>query len=257
MFPRHPPTARTAGPLSRTNLLLILIVLASFIALALETEPAISRELRLGLHVFNLAILAVFAAEYAVRLWIAGEDPRYRGVAGRLRYICTPYAVADLLAFLPELLWLTLAPGGVADDATLTTLRLLRLARLLKIARFMPAFDILGATLRRSGSQILTTLAFALALVYVSAVLLYYIEGRLAGQEETFGSIPRAIWWAIATLTTVGYGDVYPVTPLGRIAASVIALAGVGVVALPAGVFASAFSDELREREEAGRKKTD
>lgn len=89
----------------------------------------------------------------------------------------------------------------------------------------------------------------ALALVYVSAVALYFIEGVGGQQQENFGSIPRAVWWAIATLTTVGYGDVYPVTPLGRVFASVIALAGIGVVALPAGVFASAFSDELRERE--------
>ncbi|MEL6473311.1 MAG: potassium channel family protein [Pseudomonadota bacterium] len=92
------------------------------------------------------------------------------------------------------------------------------------------------------------TLAVAMALVYMSAVLLYFIEGVGQGREE-FGSIPRAIWWAIATLTTVGYGDIYPVTVLGRIAASIIALAGIGVVALPAGVFASAFTDELRERE--------
>ena len=87
-------------------------------------------------------------------------------------------------------------------------------------------------------------------LVYLSAVMLYFIEGVGAGREE-FGSIPRAVWWAIATLTTVGYGDVYPETTLGRVAASVIAMAGIGVVALPAGVFASAFSDELRARADA------
>ncbi|MDG1825706.1 MAG: ion transporter, partial [Henriciella sp.] len=131
----------------------------------------------------------------------------------------------------------------------LMVLRVLRLARLAKLARFVPAFDVLGATVQRAGAQLLTTLAMALALVYVSAVALYFIEGVGGQQQENFGSIPRAVWWAIATLTTVGYGDVYPVTPLGRVFASVIALAGIGVVALPAGVFASAFSDELRERE--------
>jgi voltage-gated potassium channel len=80
-------------------------------------------------------------------------------------------------------------------------------------------------------------------------VILYFVEGVGGLQQESFASIPRAIWWSIATLTTVGYGDIYPVTTLGRIAASVIAIAGIGVVALPAGVFASAFSDELRERQ--------
>ena len=94
----------------------------------------------------------------------------------------------------------------------------------------------------------MTTLAVALTLVYVAAVMLYFIEGVWQGRDE-FNSIPRALWWSMATLTTVGYGDVYPITTLGRIAAAIIAMAGIGVVALPAGVFASAFSDELRERQ--------
>ena len=196
----------------------------------------------------NVAIVAIFAIEYIVRVWVAGEDPRYKGLSGRLRYMMTPYAIADLIAFLPELLWILLTPAGVGDDV-LIILRVLRLARLVKLARFVPAFDVLGATVERAGTQLLTTLAMALALVYVSAVALYFVEGVGGQQQESFASIPRALWWAIATLTTVGYGDVYPVTGLGRIFASVIALAGIGVVALPAGVFASAFSDELRERE--------
>ena len=161
--------------------------------------------------------------------------------------------MADLVAFLPELIWIAFAPED-ASDQTVMVLRVLRLARLAKISRFIPAFDVLGAAVRRAGQQLLTTLAMALALVYVSAVLLYFIEGVGQGRE-VFGSIPRAIWWAIATLTTVGYGDVYPITTLGRIAASIIAIAGIGVVALPAGVFASAFSDELRERENARLKR--
>jgi voltage-gated potassium channel len=137
--------------------------------------------------------------------------------------------------------------GGVSALA----LRVLRLARLVKIARFVPAFDVLGAALKRAGTQLLTSLALALALVYISAVALYFIEGVGGEQLESFASIPRAVWWAIATLTTVGYGDVFPVTPLGRFFASIIALAGIGLVALPAGIFAGAFSDELREREAA------
>ncbi len=241
------PSARDKSGLSPINLAIVLLVLTSFIALALETEPTLSPGWRNGINIFNLVIVAVFAFEYVVRLWVAGEDPRFAGFGGRVRYTFTPFALADLLAFGPELLVLTLFANG--DTAQyLMTLRVLRLARLVKIARFMPAFHVLGAAMRRAGGQLLTTLALALALVYVSAVALYFIEGVGQGVEE-FASIPRAVWWAIATLTTVGYGDVYPVTVLGRIAASIIALAGIGVVALPAGVFASAFSDELRERE--------
>ncbi len=241
------PKARDNPGLSGINMLIVALVLLSLLALAIETEPTISPAWRQGLNVFNLVIIAVFAVEYVTRLWVAGEDPRYRGLVGRVRYMFTPFALADLLAFLPELLFLLLAQGQ--GEQTLMVLRVLRLFRLVKIARCVPAFEVLGAALRRSGSQLLTTLAVALALVYISAVALYFIEGVGQGREE-FASIPRAVWWATATLTTVGYGDVYPITTLGRIAASVIAIAGIGVVALPAGVFASSFADELRERDE-------
>ncbi|MEL7539429.1 MAG: ion transporter [Pseudomonadota bacterium] len=242
------PDARSYSGLSKLNSFIFALVLISFLGLALETEETIGPAWRVGIDYLNIAIVAIFAIEYVIRVWVAGEDPRYQGLSGRLRYMATPYAIADLVAFLPELLWILLTPAGVGDDV-LIILRVLRIARLVKLARFVPAFDVLGATVERAGTQLLTTLAMALALVYVSAVALYFVEGIGGQQQESFASIPRALWWAIATLTTVGYGDVYPVTGLGRIFASVIALAGIGVVALPAGVFASAFSDELRERE--------
>jgi len=248
LYAQLEPDARERTGLSPLNTFIFALVLLSFLALALETEETIGPAWRAAIDYINIAIVSVFAVEYVVRVWAAGENPRYRGLTGRLRYMLTPYAIADLVAFLPELIWILLTPEGVGDDV-LIVLRVLRLARLIKIARFVPAFDVLGATVERAGTQLLTTLAMALALVYVSAVALYFVEGVGGQQQETFASIPRALWWAIATLTTVGYGDVYPVTALGRVFASVIALAGIGVVALPAGVFASAFSDELRERE--------
>ncbi len=241
------PEARFRG-ISVTNLFIVALVLLSFLFLALETEPALNSQpgWRAVFRVFNIFVVAAFAVEYVLRVVVAGLDPEYRGIGGRLKYMTRFYSVADLLAFLPELV-VMLAGFGIP----LIALRVLRLFRLIKIARFVPAFDIFGAAVKRAGMQLLTALAMALVLVYVSAVALYFIEGVGGEQQESFASIPRAIWWAIATLTTVGYGDVYPVTPLGRMFASVIAIAGIGVVALPAGVFASAFSDELRERQDA------
>ena len=250
LYRQMEPHARETPGLSPFNLFIVILVLLSFLALALETEPTMSPDWMEAISIFNVAIIFVFAFEYLLRLWVAGENPEYRGVRGRIRYIFSGYALADLIAFLPELLWLLFAPAH-ASQQVIMVLRVLRLARLAKIARFIPAFDVLGATLSRAGQQLFTTLAMAMALVYISAVVLYFVEGVGGQHQESFASIPRAIWWAIATLTTVGYGDVYPVTPLGRFFASVIAIAGIGMVALPAGVFASAFSDELRERENA------
>ncbi|MEZ5997096.1 MAG: ion transporter [Hyphomonas sp.] len=241
------PEARVRG-ISITNMFVVALVLLSFLFLALETEPTLNSQpgWQLAFKLFNIFVVAAFAVEYVLRVIVAGLNPEYRGIGGRLKYMTRFYSIADLLAFFPELVVMTLGLG-----VPLIALRVLRLFRLIKIARFVPAFDIFGAAVKRAGSQLLTALIMALMLVYVSAVALYFIEGVGGEHQQSFASIPRAIWWAIATLTTVGYGDVYPVTPLGRMFASVIAIAGIGVVALPAGVFASAFSDELRERQEA------
>lgn len=238
------PEARRTG-LSLTNACIVGLVILSFLFLALETEPTLQVPgWQRVFHVFNVTVICIFALEYVARVWSAGIDPAYRGFRGRLRFMAQFYSIADLLAFLPELVLMAMGSG-----MSLLVLRVLRLARLIKIARFIPAFEALGAAVRRASSLLLTSLALAVTLVYVAAVLLYFVEGIGGIQQEAFASIPRAIWWSVATLTTVGYGDVYPVTPLGRFCAGIIAIAGIGVVALPAGVFASAFSDELRERE--------
>lgn len=257
------PSARDDGRLSWVNRLLVFVVLASLTFLAAETElnaqaaealaagrivPADVAAGLTTLFAVNLFVILVFAVEYVARVWAAGEDPRYRGFRGRLRYLLTPYAIADLLAFLPELL-LMFTPLG-EDARVVAALKALRLLRLLKVARFMPAFGLFFRAAARSGPQLLVSLFLALSLVYVSAIALYLIEGDI---QEDFASIPRAIWWATATLTTVGYGDVYPITPWGKFAAGAIAIAGIGVVALPAGIFASAFNDELRADAEARR----
>jgi voltage-gated potassium channel len=233
--------------LSPVNGFLVMLVIFSFITLAMETEPTLPASVLSFVNNANIAIIAIFAAEYLARLWVAGEDPRYRGFSGRIRYMFSFHALADLAAFLPETI--LMLQGSHMGAQEIAFLKALRLLRLFKIARFVPAFDVFMAAIRRSWSQLGVTLALALVFVYLCALLLYLIEG--ANKPEAFGSIPRALWWAVVTLTTVGYGDVYPDSIIGRIAAAMISLAGIGVVALPAGILASAFSDELREREAA------
>lgn len=235
---------------------LVALVLISLVTLAIETEADAPGQmlptwLLQAASAMNLAIAAAFALEYLVRLAVAGADLRYRGLMGRLRYVFTPLALADLAAFAPELiLGLTRPDAGGAEFAAL---RALRLFRLFKLARYVPAFSILSAALRRAGPGLVATLVIAAAQLYVAALILYFVEGRAPGQEENFGSVPRALWWAVVTLTTVGYGDVYPITPLGRTAAGLVALVGIGVVALPTGIIASAFAEEARERHEKRR----
>lgn len=183
------PEARRSG-LSMTNAAIVGLVILSFLFLALETEPTLQAvpAWQKTFHIFNVGVVIIFALEYAARVWCAGIDPDYRGLRGRLRYITKFYSIADLLAFLPELLLMMLGSGS-----TLLVLRVLRLARLIKIARFIPAFEALGSAVRRASSLLLTSLALAVTLVYVAAVLLYFVEGVGGVQQEAFASIPRAI----------------------------------------------------------------
>lgn len=238
--------------LSWASGLIVALVLLSLGSLAIETEAArvdtpLPAWVGPAVGLLNNVIVLLFAGEYALRTWSAQEKTIYAGPAGMARHASTPLAVFDLLAFAPELLAMIFLPheGG----AWLAALRALRLFRLFKLARYVPAFAIVGSAVRRAGAPLLAAACVAAAQVYVAALMLYFIEGDIPGQEESFGSVTRALWWAVVTLTTVGYGDVYPITPLGRMAAALVALAGIGIVAMPTGILASSFAEEFRERE--------
>ncbi len=234
---------------------IILLVLISLAALALETE-AIRADtpfppwVRPALEQLNAAIVVAFAIEFSLRFWSEGEDPKHAGVGGRVRFLAQPVTISDVLAFLPELIVLVLLPQ--LHGGWLAALRALRLFRLFKLARYVPAFAIVGAAVKRAWAPLMAALCVAAAQLYIAAMMLYFIEG--AAKPEAFGSITRSLWWAIVTLTTVGYGDVYPETALGRVAAGLVALAGIGIVAMPTGILASAFAEEFRERQEGRRR---
>lgn len=234
---------------------IIILVIVSLISLALETEllrddSGIDRGLLPLVQWLNVAIVWVFAIEFALRFWSEGENPAHAGVIGRLRFLIQPVTIADVLAFAPELVAMIFFPD--TTGAWFPALRALRLFRLFKLARYVPAFAIVGAAVRRAWAPLMAALAVAAAQLYIAAMVLYFIEGD--SKPEAFGSIARAMWWAIVTLTTVGYGDVYPETAQGRFAAGLVALAGVGIVALPTGILASSFAEEFRERHEASKR---
>jgi voltage-gated potassium channel len=237
---------------------IIALVIGSLISLGLETE-AMRADSPFPLWVLpvtqwiNAAIVIIFAIEFALRFWSESENPQHKGVAGRLRFLTRFITIADVLAFLPELIVMLFVPhlaGG-----WLTALRALRLFRLFKLARYVPAFAIVGAAVARAWAPLMAALAVAAAQLYIAAMMLYFIEG--ASKPDQFGSIMRSLWWAIVTLTTVGYGDVYPETVLGRVAAGLVALAGIGIVAMPTGILASAFAEEFRERHERAQREAE
>ncbi|MEZ5960178.1 MAG: ion transporter [Hyphomonadaceae bacterium] len=230
---------------------IILLVIVSLLSLALETEllrddTQLERSSLPLIQFINVAIVWIFAAEFALRFWSEGENPAHKGIGGRLRFLMQPVTIADVLAFAPELAAMLLLPNY--SGALFPALRAFRLFRLFKLARYVPAFAIVGAAVKRAWAPLMAALCVAAAQLYIAAMMLYLIEGDT--KPEAFGSIARAMWWAVVTLTTVGYGDVYPETMWGRVAAGLVALAGVGIVALPTGILASSFAEEFRERHE-------
>jgi voltage-gated potassium channel len=224
------------------DVMIVALITANVIALILETVSSVGVPFARFFHVFEALSIAAFTAEYALRLWSSAEDPRYRhGVAGRLRYARSPLAVIDLLAVLP--FYLALLP---VDLRFLRVMRVLRVFRLAKMVRYAEALQALGRVLSAKKEELLVSVYLLTLLLILASCAVYYAEH--AAQPDAFSSIPAAMWWGIATLTTVGYGDMYPVTALGRLCASLIAVLGIGMVALPAGILGSGFVSELGSR---------
>ncbi|MEQ8370322.1 MAG: cyclic nucleotide-gated ion channel [Alphaproteobacteria bacterium] len=192
----------------------------------------------------------VFTVEYLLRLWAAGEPPHREGplppqlpataLGRRLRWIVSPLALIDLLAILPFYLAAVL-------PVDLRMLRVFRLLRILKLSRYSPALATLGRVLVAESRAVLASLLVMAVLLLVAASLMFWIEGRV--QPEAFSSIPMALWWAVSTVSTVGYGDVVPVTALGKLVGGVVMLLGIGVFVLWTSVLASAFAAEMRRRD--------
>jgi len=227
--------------LSPINRFLTLLILFSISIVILETESTVYEPYSRVFDIMDLIIVSIFSVEYILRLWIAGENPKYRGVVGRLGYALTPAALIDLVAILPFILGI-----GGNDVFLMRAFRLLRIFALAKIGRFSQALRELGAAISRRRYELFVSLGLSLFVLLLASSVMYFVESE--AQPEAFGSIPRALWWAMATLTTVGYGDVFPITPLGKMFAGVTALAAVGLIAMPTAVLAAAFSDAFQGR---------
>ncbi len=220
-----------------------LLILLNVVTISLETVDWIAVEYGRPLYLFELFSVAVFTVEYIARIWSAPayHHNRYsHPLRGRLHYLLSPMALIDLIAIAP--FYLSLLTG-----VDLRMLRLLRLPRFLKILRYSNAMETLSSAIRKESGAILAALLLMVLLLITASALLYYIEGDV--QPENFSSIPAAMWWAMATITTVGYGDVTPITPVGKVVGAVIMMVGVGMFALYTGILATAFTQEQRQRD--------
>lgn len=236
------PTAWPGKGLSPVNSFLVFLILVAVTEAVLDTEPTIAAGRERLLNDIEFGIGLVFLVEYVARVWIAVDNPACaRSRFPRLRYMVSPMAIIDLLAVLPALF----AFGG-APSLMLRFFRVLRMLRLAKLGRTSRAWQHIRGAVYERRYEFGLILALLGITILVSGSLLYFAEGE--AQPEKFGSIPRSLWWAIVTLTTVGYGDVYPVTTLGRIFAGIIAITGVTLIALPTGLFAASFTEAMERQ---------
>jgi len=233
-------SARSDGRLTTSDRVILVAILASVATASIGTETAFATENRTALLWTEFGFGIFFLVEYCARLWSVAERPGDKGDwAKRVDWIRSFFALVDLFVVI-----VTLVPFGLMGAPVLRLLRLLRLAALLKFGRFSMALKALGAAVIERRYDLYVTGALAMVLLLSGATALYWAEGRV--QPEAFGSIPRAMWWSVITLTTVGYGDVSPVTPLGKMLAAIVAVGGIALVAMPTGIIAAAFSDAMQ-----------
>ncbi len=208
------------------DLCVLILILLSVVMVSVETLPSLPGRVIYAFGIAEVIITLLFTGEYILRITAAEK---------KWNYILSFYGIVDLAAILPFYI-----SAGV-DLRGLRIIRLLRIVRILKLARYSRTMELFGHALKRSKDQFVVFFFVTATILYIAALGIYHFEHNV--QPETFGSVFHSLWWAVATLTTVGYGDVYPVSIGGRIFASIVMLCGLAVVAAPAGIIASALTE--------------
>ena len=226
-----------------TDIFLITLIILNIIAVILETVDSIYSAYSFYFIIFERSSTFIFLVEYILRVWVSIEDINKKNKISnfliRVKYIGSWPAIIDLLAVLSGLL-------PMIFEIDLRILRALRMLRLLKFSRYFKVMNLLLGVLKEERQSFLAAMFLLTIAMLIASTGIYIFEKD--AQPNKFGSIPEAMWWAVATLTTVGYGDVTPITAMGKIFGALITIIGIGTVALPSGILASGFSDQLKRR---------
>lgn len=229
------PDNKITNRFERFMFILIVLNLAVTIFATVKT---IQDRFGFYIHLFDMFSLAVFTGEYLARLWVCNLDKRYKPLlTGKIRYMFTPMMILDLLVIIPFFIPM------LYDTRSLLILRIFRIARILKLTRYSRSIQRLARVTMKKKDDLVAALGVVFMLLIISSSMMYYTEHQ--AQPDKFSSIPASMWWSVATLTTVGYGDVFPITNLGKLIGAFIAILGVGMVALPTGIIGSGFLEEI------------
>jgi voltage-gated potassium channel len=224
------------------DIAILALIFLNVIAVIIGSVQSIQERWGAFLTAFEVVSVIVFTIEYLARLWSCTVDPRFRGhLRGRIRHTFQAMSIIDLLAILPFYL-----PFLGIDLRSLRVLRLLRIFRVAKVGRYYSSLNLIKHVFQSKKEELVLSSALMGLLLVVSSSVLYYCENAV--QPDAFSSIPATMWWAVATLTTVGYGDMYPVTLMGKFCASIIAILGIGMFALPTGILGAGFVEAIQKK---------
>jgi voltage-gated potassium channel len=237
------------------NKFIIVLIFLNVIAFVLETFEPIADQYGLYLNIFEAASVVIFTIEYGLRLWSCGQNPLYRGVAGRLKYITSFFAIIDLLSFLPFYLHVAamtmvfLVPDG-------RFFRTLRLIRVVKVFRYSGSMITLKNVIISKKDDLILTLIIGVFLLFISACFMYHFEHNAPGQEN-FNNLFEALYWGVVPLTAVGYGDIWPVTVEGRLISMFVTLVCITMMALPTGIISEGFIEERKRMKDESKNDND
>lgn len=226
------------------NLALSLLIFLNTLAIILNTLPDMRASYGNYFRQFEVFSVIIFSIEYILRVWSCVEQPKYKHTFwGRLKFVFSPWGIIDFLAIFPFYASLL-----ALDLSFIRTLRLLRIVRLFRFSKYFKALRVIQAVIRDKKEELILSFSFILFLLLIISSIVFYIENP--AQPDVYKSIPDSLWWGVNAMTTVGYGDMHPITPLGKLFGGILAIAGVAFFALPTGILASGFAELIRDEKD-------
>jgi len=218
------------------------LIVLSLLSIILESIPEINYKYDQILYGFNVFSIVIFTMEYAMRIYVSDlTHPSKTRLKSASKFIFSTYGLIDIFAILPFFLPMLIK----VDLRFLRALRLTRFLRILKLNRYNDSLNLIWTVIKEKRSELAVTGFLTFLILMIASFLMYHIEGDV--QPEAFSNILESFWWAIATLTTVGYGDIYPITGLGKFISGLIAILGIGIVALPTGIIGAGFMTKVEK----------
>lgn len=224
------------------DILIIGVIILNLIAIVLETMHGIYSAHKFMFEQFDKVCMIVFCMDYFFRIWSCTCNEKFKGIiTGRIKYAITPMAIIDLLSIMPSFL-------NITDLRILRVFRLFRLFRILKLSKYCRSFVMIKNALERKKDMLVSSFVLIGLTVFILSTIVYYCECDV--QPDKYTSIPHTLWWGVITLTSVGYGDIYPVTTLGKLFTCIIALLAIPLCAIPGGIIFAGITEEIKLEEE-------